>query len=79
MKKNFMIITVVLVLLALGGVAYMLARQERSTSEQQQATSSVNKDSMMYKTYDQLKGDDYDRMFIANMIEHHQGAVDMAK
>lgn len=79
MKKNFMIIAAVLVLLALGGVAYMLAQRDWAVSEQQQATSSVNKDSMMYKMYDQLKGDDYDRMFIANMIEHHQGAVDMAK
>lgn len=25
------------------------------------------------------KGDDYDKMFVADMIEHHQAAVDMAK
>lgn len=28
--------------------------------------------------YSQLTGEDYDRMFLANMIAHHQGAVDMA-
>ena len=28
--------------------------------------------------YSELKGEDYDKMFIANMIAHHQGAVDMA-
>lgn len=32
-----------------------------------------------YKNFMQYKGDDYDRMFLSNMIAHHQGAVDMAK
>ncbi len=41
--------------------------------------SYVNMDSAEYKEYAQIKGEDYDRLFIANMIAHHQGAVDMAK
>src|SRR3546814_17536974 len=41
--------------------------------------SSDLKNSAEYKMYSELTGEDYDRMFIANMIEHHKGAVDMAK
>jgi len=32
----------------------------------------------MSSTLATLKGDDFDRMFITLMIEHHQGAIDMA-
>ena len=41
--------------------------------------SLVQKDSDDYKQYAALTGDDYDKAFIANMIVHHEGAVDMAK
>lgn len=47
-----------------------------------QANSSsglVDKNSADYKMYSGLKGEEYDRIFLANMIAHHQGAVDMAK
>lgn len=40
--------------------------------------SLVQKDSDDYKTYAALKGDDFDRRYIADMIIHHQGAVEMA-
>ncbi len=50
-----------------------------NNSSQQDANSLVDKNSSDYKMYSELTGDDYDRMFIANMIEHHKGAVDMAK
>ncbi|MDZ4165595.1 MAG: DUF305 domain-containing protein [Smithellaceae bacterium] len=44
-----------------------------STSEE------ARNESTLYKQYAALKGEDYDRTFIAGMIEHHRGAVDMAK
>lgn len=50
-----------------------------NNSSQQDANSLVDKNSNDYKMYSEITGDDYDRMFIANMIEHHKGAVDMAK
>lgn len=50
------------------------AKQENETN-----SAGVDVNSMDYKMYAALKGEDYDRMFIANMIAHHQGAVDMAK
>ena len=46
---------------------------------QQPTNSLVDKNSADYKMYSELNGEDYDRMFIANMIEHHRGAIDMAK
>lgn len=33
----------------------------------------------MVKALEEKKGDDFDRTFISLMIEHHQGAIDMAK
>lgn len=50
-----------------------------NNSSQQDANSLVDKNSNDYKMYSEITGDDYDRIFIANMIEHHKGAVDMAK
>jgi len=41
--------------------------------------SLVDTNSDTYKQYATLSGETYDRNFIANMIAHHQGAVDMAK
>lgn len=49
-----------------------------NSSSQQTVDSLVDKNSAEYKTFSVLTGDDFDRMFIANMIEHHKGAVDMA-
>lgn len=34
---------------------------------------------MMAKSLKSKTGDDYDKAFIAGMIEHHQGAIDMSK
>lgn len=41
--------------------------------------SLVDKSSQAYRQYAAMTGETYDRNFIANMIAHHQGAVDMAK
>lgn len=41
--------------------------------------TQVDKSSDTYKQYAAMTGETFDRNFIANMIAHHQGAVDMAK
>ncbi|MDI6726162.1 MAG: DUF305 domain-containing protein [Smithellaceae bacterium] len=41
-------------------------------------SEEARNESTLYKQYAALKGEDYDRTFIAGMIEHHRGAVDMA-
>jgi uncharacterized protein (DUF305 family) len=38
----------------------------------------VDRNSADYKSYSMINGEDYDRMYLANMISHHEGAVDMA-
>jgi uncharacterized protein (DUF305 family) len=45
----------------------------------QSNVSMANMDSSTYKEYAALKGEDYDRLFLSNMIAHHEGAVDMAE
>lgn len=43
-----------------------------------QLSSHTDKSSTEYKQYSTLMGEEYDRVFMANMIAHHQGAIDMA-
>lgn len=51
-----------------------------SKSEQSVATDhSTMSMSDMSKQLEGLNGDDYDKAFIEMMIDHHEGAVDMAK
>ena len=90
MKKNNVIIVAIVAVVAIAGVSiYAISKNNDygmmddknmmgSHSSQQSATGSVDKNSAEYKMYSELKGEDYDKMFIANMIAHHQGAVDMA-
>ena len=49
-----------------------------SKSSNTQSASLVDTNSTEYKNYMTYSGEDYDRYFIATMIAHHQGAVDMA-
>lgn len=89
MKKNNIIIVAVVAIVAIAGVSiYAISKNKdngmmddkmmSNNSSQQSAAGTVDKNSSEYKMYSELKGEDYDRMFIANMIAHHQGAVDMA-
>ena len=89
MKKNNIIIVAIIAIVAIAGVSiYAISKNNDNRmmddnmmsnySSQQSATGSVDKNSSEYKMYSELKGEDYDKMFIANMIAHHQGAVDMA-
>ena len=89
MKKNNIIIVAIVAVVAIAGVSiYAISKNNdngmmndkmmSNNSSQQSAAGTVDKNSADYKTYSQLTGEDYDRMFLANMIAHHQGAVDMA-
>lgn len=79
MKKNsiFAIIAVAIIAIIGGGIYWI--NKDDDKSEVVNSSVSVNMDSDMYKMYSALNGEYYDRMFIANMIAHHQGAVDMAE
>lgn len=79
----------VAILAILGASAFAVLNNQTDSSEQpvasQSATAAIDEivgadtSSTTYQQYSELKGEDYDRTFIANMIEHHRGAVDMAK
>jgi uncharacterized protein (DUF305 family) len=90
MKKNNVLVIAIVAIVAVAGVSiFAIANNNdgmmndnmmsNNKSSQQAANSLVDKNSADYKMYSELTGEDYDRMFIANMIEHHRGAVDMAK
>lgn len=83
MKKSNIIIAIVAVVAIAGVSIYAISKNNdknmmSNNSSQQSASGTVDKNSSEYKMYSELKGEDYDRMFLANMIAHHQGAVDMA-
>lgn len=82
-KKLFTIIAVVLVLAVAGGALYYGLRGNNMSGMDMSGSTSnnslVDTSSDTYKQYAAMSGETYDRNFIANMIAHHQGAVDMAK
>ncbi|MFY9227821.1 MAG: DUF305 domain-containing protein [Candidatus Microsaccharimonas sp.] len=89
-KKLFIIIVVVLVLAVVASALYYGLRGNMSQSNTDSMSgmdmsgSTVNNSfidtgSDTYKQYAAMSGEMYDRTFIANMVIHHQGAVDMAR
>ena len=86
-NKNTIIVVAIVAVVAIAGITvFAISRNnddgmmgnnmmgETSNSQSVQA----DKGSSDYKQYAALKGEDYDRMFLANMIAHHEGAVEMA-
>ena len=81
MKKNSIIIGAIIATVAIAGIGiYAINKNDESISKSSNSQAVVQADtsSTDYKQYAVLKGEDYDRMFLANMIAHHQGAVNMA-
>lgn len=78
---NVIKLAIIAVVAIMGYSIYAITRNydvpDNHTS--QSVESMVDKNSNDYKKYNVLVGEDYDRMLLANMIEHHNGAVDMAK
>ncbi len=80
-SKIITITTVALLVLALAAIVFVYRDSLfPKVSVQPTVTNSrVDKTSTAYRQYGEMTGETYDRNFIANMIAHHQGAVDMAK
>lgn len=85
-KRSYLIIAVIVSVIAITGIGiYKLTtgdkkvRETENNDSTQITDSMVDKNSAEYKTFVSYIGEDYDRYFIAGMIEHHKGAVDMAK
>lgn len=62
----------------IGGLVVSVAATQLNKPEDTKDNSEMS----MSQMTDDLKnktGDDFDKAFISSMIEHHQGAIDMAK
>lgn len=73
------IISIVAAVIVVAGVSVFALRDMLFQSY---ASTDSSQSDMMSNTkneYAELKGEAYDKAFLANMIAHHQGAVDMAK
>jgi uncharacterized protein (DUF305 family) len=71
--------------LAFGIVSFLIGGLVVSVAAMQlnkPSDTTANSEMSMSQMTDDLKnktGDDFDKAFISSMIEHHQGAIDMAK
>ncbi len=62
----------------IGGLVVSVAATQSAEPDSRKNNSEMS----MSQMTDDLKnktGDDFDKAFISSMIEHHQGAIDMAK
>lgn len=87
-SKTFLLTIALIILGATGaGAAWQLAKPDSTVKQSEivskqnkivslATTDAMKKEEAKYRTY---VGDDYDRYYMANMIGHHQSAVDMAK
>lgn len=83
-KKNKQVfIGVVIGFVIIVGIIVYIFRDQLFQSVSTRSSSDVaiqaDTSSSTYSQYVAMTGEAYDRNFIANMIAHHQGAVDMAK
>lgn len=78
MKKIY-IALIGLVVIAGGAGVWQLTSNKKSSTANTTNSSQISSMSAMQKQYEGYKGVTYDRMFLAGMIAHHTGAVDMAK
>lgn len=88
MKNNrIIIISVVVIIMASAGLAvYAINQNQVPTPVMEVADSSkiptstdTSNESDTYRKYSALKGEEYDRAFLANMIVHHESAMNMAE
>jgi len=85
MEKKMIITVAITALVAFSaGAGVVLIQQPKNMNDDTMShdTSSMNMSSdmsMMSSSLKGLKGDEFDKQFISEMITHHEGAVDMAE
>ena len=77
MNKNTIIGAVIGIVIGIGGTASVAMAMNLNKDSALTNTSSMTM-AQMNKDLINKKGDDFDKAFISMMIEHHQGAIDMA-
>lgn len=75
-NKNLFVLILAVAVLGAGG--YLLLNTPDKSSQPTTSQNATVADSETYKEYAALQGDAYDRLFIANMMAHHEGAIEMA-
>ncbi len=78
MKKPLIIGLIVLLLIA-GGLAVLLPKKTSTAPTTPANSQSQPSISAMQKQFEGYKGTEYDKVFLASMITHHTGAVEMAQ
>jgi len=81
MKKidnKILIVSILVTVAIVFGLAYVSNKDNSSNNTTSVSSGYVNKESADYKTFSELKGEEYDQTFLTNMVAHHEGAVDMA-
>lgn len=87
-NKNtiFIVVTAVLVIGITAVIIFMSNRNDSQSSMQgmnhgsmSDNTASETPESATYKKYAALKGEEYDKAFVGDMIVHHEGAINMAE
>jgi uncharacterized protein (DUF305 family) len=85
MEKKMIITVAITALVAFSaGAGVVLIQQPKNMNDDTMShdTGSMNMSSdmsMMSSSLKGLKGDEFDKKFISEMITHHEGAVDMAE
>lgn len=82
MDKKSVIAAVGASLVIIGALAYFLMASRTAPHDHvshDHTTSATQEESEVYKRYSKLKGDEYDKTFISEMISHHNGAIKMAE
>ena len=81
MDKKSVTVAVGASLVIIGSLVYFLMLSQGSSRDHAEYNQSTveSGESATYKEYSALKGVAYDKAFVSAMIEHHQGAIDMAE
>lgn len=86
-QKTYTILAVIIIIIVVGGVvaAYFMNRANAPASNSMNSMdhsmheSTAPSESETYKKYAALKGEAYDKEFLANMIVHHESAMNMGE
>lgn len=85
MKRSRSIIIAIAALALIGGSALAINLRKNENNNQTASTQPAAQQSSVdiaktdaEKFLEQYTGEDFDRIFVANMIEHHSGAIEMA-
>lgn len=83
MRKTQVYITIAVVafcLITIGVIAaYFIMQTSNSTGDASYGSTQESNQSETYKKYAAFKGEAYDKEFVANMIVHHESAMNMAE